>query len=100
MVPIGRTNVWKSLDYPLMSVRFRDVISFFNTMQILGLSDSTPRTESRIKSLFWPSIRSEVDIDYITKQGFWLCVVVAAMTAAFTLLSGNGVEGMLESLIF
>ena len=39
-------------------------------MQNLGLSDSTPKTESRLKSLFWPSISSDVDVDYLTTQGF------------------------------
>jgi hypothetical protein len=54
-------------------------------MQNLGLSDSTPKTESRLKSLFWPSISSDVDVDYLTTQGFWVCTAIAAMTvlAAF-----------------
>ena len=34
-------------------------IGYHYAMQILGLSDSTPRTESRLKTLFWPTIRNE-----------------------------------------
>jgi hypothetical protein len=32
-------------------------------MRNLGLSESTPASESRLKSLFWPGIRSDVDVD-------------------------------------
>jgi hypothetical protein len=37
-------------------------------MQTLGLSDSMPRSESRLKSLFWPSIESSSDVDYLGAQ--------------------------------
>jgi hypothetical protein len=49
-------------------------------MQTLGLSDSTPRTEGRLKSLFWPTITNDADVDYLTTQGFWVCALIAAMT--------------------
>jgi len=49
-------------------------------MQTLGLSDSTPRTESRLKSLFWPSIQSGADIDYLAVQGFWVCTIVGGIS--------------------
>ena len=42
-------------------------------MQTLGLSDSTVRSESRFKSLFWPSIHNGADVDYLAVQGFWVC---------------------------
>jgi hypothetical protein len=34
-------------------------------MQSLGLSGSRPRTEGKLKSLFWPSIASDTDVDYL-----------------------------------
>ena len=34
-------------------------------MQTLGLAESTPRTENRIKSLLWPSIQTATDVDYL-----------------------------------
>ncbi len=48
-------------------------------MQTLGISDSTPRGESRLKSLFWPSIESGVNVDYLAVQGYWVCMLVAAL---------------------
>lgn len=38
-------------------------------MQTLGLTDSAPRTEGRLKSLFWPSIQTGHDVDYLGTQG-------------------------------
>lgn len=79
-------------------------------MQTLGLSDSTPKPENRIKALLWPAIRHETDVDYVTRQGFWVCFAVAAFSlvvgafqgrlvfaiecfeAAFFFLSGVGVR--------
>src|SRR6266436_4591073 len=55
-------------------------------MQTLGLSDSTPRSESRLKSLFWPSIQSSSDVDYLGARersiyaaGFVLTIYVLDM---------------------
>ena len=58
-------------------------------MQTLGLSPTTPRTENRLKALFWPTIRNDSDFDYITEQGFWICWIIAAITACFALILGN-----------
>ena len=49
-------------------------------MQTLGLSESTPRTDSRLKSLFWPSITSGADVDYLGAQGYWVCSAIAILT--------------------
>lgn len=49
-------------------------------MQTLGISDSTARSDSRLKSLFWPSIESAVDVEYLAVQGYWVCTFVAAVT--------------------
>jgi hypothetical protein len=65
-------------------------------MQTLGLADSTPRTESRLRSLFWPAIRTETDFDYVTRQGFWVCVVVAASTFVFNALAGSIMAGLID----
>lgn len=55
-------------------------------MQNLGLSDSTPRSDGWLKSLFWPTIASDVDVDYVTTQGFWVCLA----TGFFSLLLITG----------
>lgn len=69
-------------------------------MQTLGLSDSTPRTESRWRALFWPTIRNEQDFDYVTAQGFWICFIVALVTVAFSAFSGSLVFGIFEGAFF
>jgi hypothetical protein len=69
-------------------------------MQTLGLSDSTVRTEGRLKSLFWPSIQSGVDVDYLAVQGFWVCTIVGAMSLAFLTLAHQSITGILVFLMF
>lgn len=70
-------------------------------MQTLGLSDSTPRSESRLKSLFWPSIQSGVDVDYLAVQGFWVCTIVGLMSFIFAgVLAGQPLIGFLVLLLF
>jgi hypothetical protein len=56
-------------------------------MQTLGLSDSTPRSEGRLKSLFWPSIQSGADVDYLAVQGFWVCTIVGVLALIFFTLA-------------
>jgi hypothetical protein len=69
-------------------------------MQTLGLSDSTTRSESRLKSLFWPSIQSGADVDYLAVQGFWVCTMVGVMSLAFLVLAGQPITGVLVFLLF
>jgi hypothetical protein len=72
-------------------------------MQLLGLSDSTPKTEGRLKSLFWPTIRNEVDLDVVTTQGFWICALVGAFTLVFALMSRGALAktvGVLEAAFY
>lgn len=70
-------------------------------MQTLGLSDSTTRSESRLKSLFWPSIQSGADVDYLAVQGFWVCTIVGLMSFIFAgALAGQPLIGFLVLLLF
>jgi hypothetical protein len=69
-------------------------------MQTLGLSDSTVRTEGRLKSLFWPSIESGADVDYLAVQGFWVCTIVGLMSLVFLTLAHQPVTGILLFLVF
>jgi hypothetical protein len=69
-------------------------------MQTLGLSDSTTRSESRLKSLFWPSIQSGADVDYLAVQGFWVCTVVGGLFLVSQVLAGNPVTGLMLFLLF
>jgi hypothetical protein len=58
-------------------------------MQILGLADSTPKTDNRLKALLWPTIRTRVDLDTVTTQGFWICLLVGCAGLAVSLAAGN-----------
>jgi hypothetical protein len=69
-------------------------------MQTLGISDSTPRSESRLKSLFWPSIESGVDVEYLAVQGYWVCSLVAAFSFVVLLATGQPILGALVFLLF
>jgi hypothetical protein len=69
-------------------------------MQTLGISDSTPRSESWLKSLFWPSIQSGADVDYLGAQGYWVCTLVAAVTFILALAIGQPIIGVLVVLFY
>ena len=70
-------------------------------MQTLGLSDSTTRSEGRLKSLFWPSIQSGADVDYLAVQGFWVCTIVGVMSLVFLgFFARQPVTGLLVFLLF
>ena len=58
-------------------------------MQTLGLSDAAERTDSRLKSLFWPSVQSGADVDYLGAQGYWICALIAVVSLVFSLLQGT-----------
>jgi hypothetical protein len=68
-------------------------------MQTLGLSDSTTRSESRLKSLFWPSIQNGADVDYLAVQGFWVCTIVGLMSLVF-LFATQPITAILVFLLF
>jgi hypothetical protein len=68
-------------------------------MQTLGLSDSTTRSEGRLKSLFWPSIQSGADVDYLAVQGFWVCTIVGLMSFLF-LAANQPITALLVFLLF
>ena len=69
-------------------------------MQTLGLSESTPRTEGRLKSLFWPTLTNGADVDYVTYQGFWLCTIIAGLTVAVGALNGQALEASFDAFFF
>lgn len=70
-------------------------------MQTLGLSDSTIRTDGRLKSLFWQSIQSGADVDYLAVQGFWVCTGVGVMSLLFLSLAAHQpITGVIVFLLF
>ena len=69
-------------------------------MQTLGLSDSTPRTEGRLKSLFWPSIQTASDVDYLGAQGYWVCVLVAVLSFIGSAVEDHPIAGAFLLLVY
>lgn len=67
-------------------------------METLGLSESTPRTQSRIKALLWPSILTGVD--YLGAQGYWVCTAIAALSCVVAFIAGEPITGLLVLLFY
>jgi hypothetical protein len=58
-------------------------------MQTLGLSQESKRSDGLLKSIFWPTVENAWDVDALGRQGFWLCLIIAAFQIVATLVSGN-----------
>ena len=69
-------------------------------METLGLSDSSPRSENRLKSLFWPSVQNGTDVDYLGTQGYWVCSIVAAISFVALMIGGQPISGLAILLFF
>jgi len=69
-------------------------------MQTLGVSDSTPQSDSRLKNIFWPTIRSGTDVDTLGSQGFWICVAIGVLSLASNLVIGNPIAGVCLLIYF
>jgi hypothetical protein len=69
-------------------------------MQTLGLSSSMPKSESRFKSIFWPSIRNSSDVDYLGAQGYWICSAVAVLSLIVSIFTDHPIAGAFTFLFF
>jgi hypothetical protein len=69
-------------------------------VQTLGISESTPRSESRARTLLWPTISNEVELDYVTRQGFWICLAVALLSSVVRIVTGAYRSGLAEAIFF
>jgi signal peptidase I len=54
-------------------------------MQTLGLADSTPKTEGRLRALFWPRIANEVDAATAAQNAMYGCLALSILNAALAL---------------
>jgi hypothetical protein len=73
---------------------------YIPAMQTLGVSNSTPQSESRLKNIFWPTIRSATDVDTLGTQGFWICVIVAVLALGEMTILGQPMLGLLMGIYF
>lgn len=62
-------------------------------MEILGLSESTPKPTSRLRELFWPRIDNEVAAITAARNAMYANFLVATITFGFT--AGAGWRGAL-----
>lgn len=69
-------------------------------MQTLGLSNAPLKTEGRLKSLLWPSVRTSNDVDYLGAQGYWLCAVLAVLSFATSAILGHPISGAFVSVFY
>jgi hypothetical protein len=69
-------------------------------MQTLGISNSEPRTDNRLKSLFWPTIQTGTDADDLGMQGYWICAIVAILSFVVSILTGHPIAGFLVLVFY
>ncbi len=72
-------------------------------MQTLGLSQESKRSDGRLKSIFWPTVENAWDVDYLGRQGFWICLIIAIFQIVVTLATANPVmiiSGAAGALVF
>ena len=69
-------------------------------METLGLSDSMPRSDGRLKSLFWPSVQTSNDVDYLGAQGYWVCAAVAALSFILLIISDHAIMATIVLLFY
>lgn len=72
-------------------------------MQTLGLSGEAKRSDGRLKSIFWPTVETAWDVDYLGQQGFWICVIVAVVQVIVGIASAQLialVAGAAAALVF
>jgi hypothetical protein len=69
-------------------------------MQTLGLSSTTPKTENRLKALFWPSVHTGADVDYLGAQGYWVCALVAILSFISSIFIGHPISGLFVLIFY
>lgn len=68
-------------------------------MQNLGLTPPV-ESEGRLKSIFWPSIKNDADVDSVARQGLWVCLAVAAFDLVIGIVAGTVLIALLEAVFF
>ena len=69
-------------------------------MQTLGLSDSTPKSEGRLRALLWPTIVSDVAASTVGQNALYACVGVGALTIILVVLRIAPVDSLLDAALF
>lgn len=67
-------------------------------MEILGLSDSTPKPTSRARELFWPNLSSEPNSQSACETASYACFFIAGLTTLFALATSK--LGLIDAALF
>jgi hypothetical protein len=70
---------------------------------MLSLKQEKERDDGRLKSIFWPTVENQWDVDHLGRQGFWLCLIIAAIQLIGALISGNPatlIFGVAAAIVF
>lgn len=70
------------------------------SMQTLGLSGESRRSDGRLKSIFWPTVENAWDVNYLGQQGFWVCVIIALFQLIAIALHGSPLFLILGGIAF
>jgi len=68
-------------------------------MQTLGISNEPRKTDNWFKRVFWAS-DDPSEVDGLSQQGFWLCMVIAVLTLAVSAAQGHPLMGLLAAAVF
>ena len=69
-------------------------------MQTLGISNSEPRTDSRLKSLFWPTIETGTDADDLECRAIGFARLLRFFLLFFPSLPGHPIAGFLVLVFY
>ncbi len=69
-------------------------------METLGLSDSTPKPEGRLRALFWPRIESDVAADTAAQNAMYAALGIAALTTIGALVRLVPLASLLDAALF
>jgi hypothetical protein len=69
-------------------------------MQTLGLAEPAERTDGRLKSLFWPSVKTSSDVDYLGSQGLWVCSAIGVLSLVVLAFAGQPILGLFILVLY
>src|ERR1700690_1592205 len=69
-------------------------------MSTLGLSGPPQQDEGLFKRLLWPSVRNSHDVDLLGQQGFWLCHIIAVLSAVMGIATAHPVAAAFTFIFY
>ncbi len=69
-------------------------------MQQLGISPNAPKSQSRLKELFWPEISDEVAAETAARNGTYAGLFIAGVSALFAAIGVIERGALIDAVIF